>query len=123
MFRNFWLIWIMVFYVFFCNIIKVKTFLYYFLYYYILISFFLHTRFLFIPYSYVSIESIDCILLPSFELKAILLISFVKKSFLSLLNPCCVFMLVIIFMNSFSSSLRLSMSILFFSKWFILFSI
>ena len=39
---------------------------------------FLLIRFLFVPYVYVSIESIDCIVLLSFELKAILLISSVK---------------------------------------------
>ena len=43
-----------------------------------------------VPYAYVSIESIDCILLSSFELKAILLTSLVKTLSLSLLNLCCV---------------------------------
>ena len=39
----------------------------------------------------VSVESIDCILLSSLELKAILLISSVKTLCLSLLNLCCIF--------------------------------
>ena len=56
-----------------------------------LISSVLITRSLLIPNAYVSIQSIDCILLLSFELKAILLISSVKTLCLSLLNLCCVF--------------------------------
>ena len=51
----------------------------------------MHTRFLFIPDAYGSIESIDCILLSSFELKAILLVSSIKTLCFSLLNLCCVF--------------------------------
>ena len=50
--------------------------------------FFLHTFFLFIPHEYVSIKSIDSILLSSFELKEILLIYSVKTLYLSLLNRC-----------------------------------
>ena len=84
-----------------------------------LISSFLHTKSLFIPYSYISIESIDCILLLSFEHKAISLISSVKTLCLSLLNLCCVFNISLLIMNS----LRLSTSVLFFSKWFTLFSV
>ena len=52
--------------------------------------FFLHTFFLFIPHEYVSIKSIDSILLSSFELKATFLNSSVKALCLSLLNLCCV---------------------------------
>ena len=78
-----------------------------------LISSFLHTKSLFIPYAYVSVESINCILLSSFELKAILLISSVKTLSLSLLNLCCVFNFSLLFINSFWSS-RSSTSILFF---------
>ena len=56
---------------------------------------------LFIPYAYVSIESIDCILLSSSEPKAILLIFSVKTLCLSLLNFCCVFNIsLLFFMNS-----------------------
>ena len=124
MVRNFWPIWIMLFYVFFCNIIKVKLFLYYFITLLELISSLLHTKSLFIPYTYGSIESIDCIILRWFELKAILLISSVKRLCFSLLSLCCVFNIIFwFFMNSFWSSLRLSISILFCSKWCILFSV
>ena len=52
---------------------------------------------LLIPCAYVSIESIDCILLSSFELKLILLISSVKALYLLLLNLCCVCFLQIFF--------------------------
>ena len=48
------------------------------------------TKTLVVPYAYVSIESIDSILLLSFELKAILLISPVKTLCLSILNLCYV---------------------------------
>ena len=40
-----------------------------------------------------------------------------------LLNLCCVFSIRLFFVNSFWSSLRLSTSVLYFSKWFVLFSI
>ena len=55
---------------------------------------FLHRRSVLITCAYVSIESIDYILLSSFELKAILLISSVKTLCLSLLNLCCVFHII-----------------------------
>ena len=62
--------------------------------------------------------------LSSFAFKAILLISSVKTLCLSLLNPCWVFNISLLFYtNSFSSSLRLSAWILFFSKSFTLFPI
>ena len=69
-----------------------------------LISSFSLTRSLFVPYAYVSIESIDCILLSSSELKAILLISSVKRIMslvcLSLLNFRCAFNInLLLFMN------------------------
>ena len=54
-------------------------------------SSFLLIRSLLIPYEFISIELIDCILLSSFELKAMLLISLVETLCLSLLNLCCVF--------------------------------
>ena len=88
MVRNFWPIWIVLFYVFFCNIIKVKHFCVVLLY-------------LVIPYAYVCIESIDGILLSSFELKAILLITSVKTLCPSLLNLCCVLNIILLFTNSF----------------------
>ena len=58
----------------------------------------------------VSIESIDCILLSSFELEAILLISSVKPLYYSLLNLCCVFNLFIVSYDFLWNFSRLSMS-------------
>ena len=91
MIKNVQPIQIMFFYVFFCNIIQVNRFLYRFIILLHLISSFPFTRSLFVPYAYVSIASIDSILLSSYELKAILLISPVKTLCLALLNLCCVF--------------------------------
>ena len=48
--------------------------------------------------AYVFIESIDCILLSSFELRAILLIFSVKSLYLSLLSLCCVFNINFLFL-------------------------
>ena len=81
------------FYVFVCKIIKVNHLskFYQCIILLHLLSSFPLTRSLFIRYAYVSIESMDCILLSSFELKAILLTSSVKTLCLSLLNFCCVF--------------------------------
>ena len=71
------------------------------------------TRSLLVPYAYVSIKSVDCILLSSFELKAIWLISSLK-TYLSLLNLGCVFNInLFFFMNSWWSILRLPVSISF----------
>ena len=56
-----------------------------------IVSSFLHTRSLLVPCSYVSIESIDRILLSSSELRAVLLISSVKTLCPSLLNRYCFF--------------------------------
>ena len=114
MIRNLWPIWIMFFYVFFCNIIKVNHFLYRFIILLHLISSFSLTRSLLFSYAYISIESIDCILLSSFELKAILLISSVKTLCFSLLNLCCVFNIDLLFlMNFYHFFLSLSMFIFF----------
>ena len=74
-----------------CNIIKCKQFLYGFIIVLHLIYSFLLTRSLFIPYAYVSAKSIDCILLSSLELRAILLISSLGTWYLSLLCVYCVF--------------------------------
>ena len=49
------------------------------------------TKSLLIPYAYISIESINYILLSSFKLKAILLISSVKTLCVSVLKLFCVF--------------------------------
>ena len=89
------------YFVFFYNIIKINHFLYLFIILLHLISSFPLTISLLVPYAYLSIELIDCILLSSFELKAILFISSVKTLCLSLLNLCCVFNINLLFlMNS-----------------------
>ena len=82
-------------------IIRVNQFVYRFTVLLHLISSFSLTISLLGPNAYVSIKSIDYILLSSFELKAILLISSVKTLHLSLLNLCCVFNIDLLFlMNS-----------------------
>ena len=92
MVRNFSSFLIMLFYVFFYDIIKVK--------HSGIVSIMITC--LFFPFcAYVSIELIDCILLSSFEIKAMFLISSLKKICLSLLNRCCVFNICL-----FSPSLR-----------------
>ena len=76
------------FYVFFCNIVIVNHFLYCFI---ILLHlfFFLCITSSFVPYVYVSIESIDCIILSSLALNAIMLTSLVSPLCLPLLDLCC----------------------------------
>ena len=124
MIRKLWPIWIMLFYVFLCNVIKAILLH--------LISSFLLTRSSLVPYTNFFIESIDCILISSFELKAILVISSVKTLWFSLINLCFVFD-ICFFMNSFLYFLRLSSISFFFeityllssrvaSKLFLLFS-
>ena len=66
---------------FFYNIIKANHFLYRFIIFLRLIFSLSLTKSLLVPYAYVSIDSIHWILLSSFELKAILLISSVKTIF------------------------------------------
>ena len=66
------------------------------------------------------IESIDCILLPSFELKAVLLISSVKTC-LSRLNLYCVCDIILLFFMNFYDFFK-TMLILFFAMYFSLFS-
>ena len=90
MIRNLWPISIIFFYILFCNITKDNHFLYHFIILLHLASSFSLVRSLLLPYAYVSIKSIDCILLSSFELKEILLISSVKTLCLSLLDLCCI---------------------------------
>ena len=96
--RNLWPIWFMFFYVFFCNIIKINDFLHRFTILLRLIFSFFHRSSLFIPCAYVSTESIDYVLLSSFELNSILLISSVKTLCISLLNLCC-FNTILFFMS------------------------
>ena len=80
---------------------------------------YIHTRSLLAPCAFVSIESIDCILLSSFVLKAILLIYSAKTLLcFSLQNLCCVFNIILSF---FMNPLKLSTLVLFVSKWPILF--
>ena len=100
---------------FFWVIIKVKHF--FMLFYYInAFNFFFLPSFL-IPCTYASIESIDYILLSSFEPKAILVISSAKILCLQLLNLCCVFNIsLFLSTNLLWSSLRQSTLISFFSK-------
>ena len=89
-----------------------------------LIFSFLNIRSLLVPCGYVSIRSIDCFRLSSFELKRISLITSVKTLCHSLLNVCCVFNISSIFFTiSFLSSIRQYSSIFFFCMWFILFLI
>ena len=105
------------FYYFFCNLIKVNQFLYCFIIFLYLISSFSLTRSLLVLYAYVSIESIDCILLLSFERKIIVLISPVKTLYVSLINLCRVFNINLsAFMTSLWSFLRLFMLISFFPR-------
>ena len=111
MIRNLCPVWILFSYFFLCNIIKVNKFLYSFIILLHLISSFLLTKSLLVPYGYISIESIDCILLSLFELRAVLLISSIKSLCLSLLDLCRVFNISLLF---FMNSLRLSTSIFFF---------
>ena len=86
---------------FFSNNIKVDCFCKILLHFYIFLLFFLLTMSLLISYACVSMESIDCILLSSFEFNAILLVSSMKILFLLLLNLCCVFSLNLFFYEFF----------------------
>ena len=85
-----------------------------------LISSFSVTRYLFVWYAYVPIESIKCVLLLSFELKAMLLISLVKTFCLSLLNLCCVFNINLCFFRNYLLPFSKATHFHFiFSWWFI----
>ena len=67
------------------------------------------TRCLFVPYAFVSIESIECILLSLLALNAISLTSSVNTLCFMPLNLCCDFNInFLLFMNSLWFSLRLS---------------
>ena len=107
-------------YVFCVYIIKINHLLYSVIILLHLIFFFSLIRSLLVLYAYVSIKSIDWILLLSFGPKVILLISSVKTFCLSFLNVCCVFNLNLLFLvNSLCFLLqlkKLSMTILFFSR-------
>ena len=108
-------------YVFLCFLC---SFLYRFIILLHLISSFSLTKSLILPYAYVSIESVDCILLSSFKLKAVLLISSVKTLCLSLFNLCCVFNIDWLFlMSSLWFPLMRSVSILFFLDIFLYYQV
>ena len=84
------------------------------------ITSFLHTRSLLVPFSYISIQSIDWILLSLLALIAILLTSSVNTLCFSLLNLCCDFNIYLsLFMSSLWFPLELYTSFLLFSSWFI----
>ena len=109
-----------VLYFYFCIVIQVN-------YFYIVLLYccfkFLHSRSLLVPYAYVSIEPIDCILLSSLALNVILFTSSGNILRSSLLNLCGNFSInLLFFMNSLWFRLRLLSATLFFSHWFILFS-
>ena len=82
----------------FCNIIKVNHFLHCFIIFLYLVFYLLHIKFLLVPYAYAFPKVIDCILLSSLELNAILLTPLIKILCLSLLNSCCVFKVFLFFL-------------------------
>ena len=124
MIRNLWSIWVTFFEVFFCSMIRINHFLYSFIVLLHLISPSSFTRAFVATYAYVSMESIDWILLSSFELNVILLLSSVKTLCLSLLNSCCFFINLLFFYGLFMFSFMTKETIWFnfFSRWFIIFS-
>ena len=113
--------WIMYFCLFFHNIMKSNNFCIILLYCHICSLLFHFTRSLFVPYAY---EPNDCILLSSFELKAILLISAAKTLCLSLLNICPVFNINLLFFHGIFIIFfeTIYVNFIFFSRCFILFS-
>ena len=95
--------------------------MYYFIILLHVLSSFLLPRSLLIPYKYVFIKAINCILLSAFEFQAILLIFPVKSLCLSLLKLFLVFNISLMFFYQFFMIfLRLSTLVSFFSRWFIL---
>ena len=87
--------------VFFCNIVVVNRFSYYFIALLHLIFSFLCIISLFVPYAYLSIELINCILLSSLALNAVLLILSLNTLCFSLLNLRYDFTInLLFFMNS-----------------------
>ena len=112
--------WIMVFLPSFVTSSKLIIFCIVIILLHLIFSFLLAISLL-VLYTYVSIISIDCILLSSFELKTTLLISSVKTLYLSLLNLCCVFNIGLFFLWIFITFSE-TMLVLLFARWFILFS-
>ena len=80
-------------YVLFCNIFKVNHLFECFMIFLHLISSFSHTRSLLVPFAYVSIELIDCILLSSLALN-VMLTSSVNTVCFSLLYLYCDFNII-----------------------------
>ena len=118
--------WIMFFYVFFCNIIKVNHFLYCFITLLHLISSFSLTRSLLLPNSHVSMDQAIAffyhhLTLNQYFINLNQLISSVKTLYLSLLNLCCVFNFDFFSYEFFMIFLVLSMLIIFFLLIFIIF--
>ena len=112
--------WIILFNVFFCNIIKSLFFLLFCYIYF----FFLHIKFSLVSHAFVSFESIHCILSSSLALNAILLISLVNILRSLRLIFCWDFDISsLVFLNSLWFSLRLSTLTLPFSRWIFLFSV
>ena len=105
MVRNIWPIWTTFFYVFFCDLIEVKHL--FIILECLSFSFTYIISFIF-PYAYVSVESVDSILLWSLELKVTYnLVYYFSKNLmlcLWLLSLYCVFRISLFFTNS----LRLS---------------
>ena len=92
-------------------------FLYWFIIWLHLISSFSLTRSLLVPYAYISIESLDCVLLSSFERMKIWLISSVKTLCLSFLNLCRGFYInLMFFIDSLWYISRLALFISVFSR-------
>ena len=60
----------------------------------------LHIKYLLVPYTYISIESIDCIILSSLELNAILVTSSINSFWLSLRLSTLTFFLVVLLLFS-----------------------
>ena len=121
MFVNLRLTWVIFFYVFSRNIIKVNHFLYCFFLMLHLISSFLYARYLFSPYAYAFIELIDCIVLSLLALNLIILISSVNTLYFLFLNLCCNFNINLLFFYEFFMTFSETNHINFvFFSWFIL---
>ena len=110
------------FFYFFCSIVKVNYFLFCLIILLYLVSSFLHTSSLLVPYTYISIESIDCILLSSLALYVILLTSSVNTLSFLLLNLRRDFNIDLLFFYEFFMIFFKTFNINFFSNCYILFS-
>ena len=99
----------MLFYLFFCNITKVNHILHCFIILLDLFFSFFTFRILALPYAYVSIESIDSILLSSLVLNAILIVSSLNKLCFFLVSLCCDFNInLVLFINSLLSFFKVN---------------